>query len=93
VGVGVPVTDVLFRPALPDLRRPFTGTTQSAFAVDIAGQKGHGTGTVRCHWADADTVEVEMIPTEPRWFADRPMKTTIRYDATGMTVKTVRIGE
>jgi hypothetical protein len=93
VGVDVPVTDVLFHPALPDLRRPFPGTIESSFAVDIAGQKGHGTGLVRCSWVDADTVKVEMIPLAPRWFADRPMETTIHYEGAGMTVKTVRVGD
>jgi len=91
VGVDVPVTDVRFRPALPDLRRPFPGTVESTFVVDIAGQAAHGIGKVRCTWTDADTVSVTMIPTEPRWFADRPMETTIRYEADSVAVTVKRI--
>ncbi|MDP2312311.1 MAG: hypothetical protein Q8P41_05355 [Pseudomonadota bacterium] len=90
VGVDVPITDVVFHPALPDLRRPFEGTVDSAFAVDIAGQAGHGTGRIRAAWTGPDTVSVQMIPTEPRWFADRPMETTLRYEADGVAVKVGR---
>ncbi len=90
VGVDVPVTDVSFQPALPDLRRPFEGTVESVFAVDIAGQAGHGTGRIRCTWTGPDTVSVTMIPTAPRWFADRPMETTIRYTDEGVDVKVAR---
>lgn len=92
VGVDVPVTDVVFRPALPDLRRPFEGVVESAFAVDIAGQEGHGTGRVRCAWTGPDTVSVTMIPTAPRWFADRPMETTVRFLGETIVVKVERIG-
>lgn len=93
VGVDVPVTDVIFRPALPDLRRPFEGTVESAFAIDIAGQPGHGTGRVRCSWTGPDTVSVAMIPTAPRWFADRPMETTIRFEGEKIGVKVQRIAD
>jgi hypothetical protein len=93
VGVERPVTNVRFHPALPDLRRPFEGTVESTFAIDIAGQPGHGTGLVRCTWTGPDTVSVTMIPTAPRWFADRPMETTIRYVEDRVLVKVERIAD
>ncbi len=91
-GLDVPVTAFSFRPALPDLSRPFLGTVESAFAVDIAGQRGHGTGRIRCVWTDADTVSVAITPLAPAWFADRPMVTTLRYTADGgYRVRTARV--
>lgn len=93
VGVGeYPVTDVVFSPALPDLRRPFAGTVASRFAVDVAGQPGHGVGEVRARWTGPDTVEVDVVPTAPRWFADRPMRTTLRYDGDVVHTRVERVG-
>ena len=91
--MDVPATRVAFHPPLPDLRRPFTGTVESAFAVDIAGQIGHGIGRVRCAWSGADTLTVDMIPEEPRWFADRPMRSTITFAGDGYRVRTERVGD
>lgn len=88
----VPVVDMVFRPALPDLSRPFLGIIESDFAVDIAGQRGHGTGRIRCRWTDDDTVTVEMIPTAPEWFADRPMVSDIRVTGSGVTTRIRRVG-
>jgi hypothetical protein len=82
VGVDVPVTDIAFNPRVPDLRRPFTGTVASAFAADIAGQPGHGTGAVSCRW-EGDAARCELRPSKPHWFADRPMDARITYDADG----------
>lgn len=86
-----PIVDVLFRPALPDVRRPFTGEVVSSFAVDVNDQLGHGVGEVRCRW-EGDEVRVEVRPTAPHWFADRPMDTHIRYEADTALVRTVRVG-
>lgn len=92
VGVDAyPVVDVVFSPALPDLRRPFAGTVASRFAVDVAGQAGHGVGEVRARWTGPDTVEVDVVPTAPRWFADRPMRTTIRYDGDAVRTRVERV--
>lgn len=76
VGVSFPVTRVLFQPAVPDLRRRFAGAATSRFVVDIAGQEGHGVGHVVARWEGDDAV-LDMIPDEPRWFADRPMQTRV----------------
>jgi len=77
---GEVVTEVVFSPRLPDVRRRFEGTAHSAFAVDINGQRGHGTGSVDVSWA-GDDVSIDLVPTEPRWFADRPMHGTLAYEA------------
>ena len=90
VGIPVPVTDVVFLPALPDMRRPFAGTVTVGFAVDIAGQAGHGRGEASCRW-DGDVAVVELRPTEPRWFADRPMDVHIRFEGDAAVVRIERV--
>lgn len=88
VGVAEPVMRVVFRPALPDLRRPFEGVAESRFAIDVAGQPGHGVGTIRAR--SGDVVTLDMIPEDPRWFADRPMRSTIAFSGDGYRLTTVR---
>jgi hypothetical protein len=88
-GVDVPVTDVVFSPALPDVRRAWEGVVESRFAVDIAGQPGHGVGTVKAWW-EGDTVIVETVPEAPHWFASRPMRGVISWEE-GATVRIGRI--
>jgi len=91
-GVEHPIFQMWFSPALPDLRRPFTGTAESQFRMDIGDQSAHGTGRIHVKWIDADTVQLLLTPTEPDWLTDRPMKTLIRYDPDGsIRVHTVRI--
>ncbi|MFN7144123.1 MAG: hypothetical protein ACK4YP_10125 [Myxococcota bacterium] len=89
VDVDVPVATFVFRPALPDLRRPFDGVAESAFVVDVAGQAAHGTGRVRAR-STADGARVEMLPEAPRWFADRPMTSTITLSDAGYRVRVER---
>lgn len=81
-GLTFPVVRAVFRPAIPDLRRPFTGEVTSAFVVDIAGQEGHGIGETRARW-EGDTAVLDLVPTEPHWFADRPMQTRVTIDPDG----------
>ena len=90
VGVDTPLATFVFRPALPDFRRPFQGVAESAFVVDIAGQPAHGTGRVRATGA-GDTVTVDMIPEAPRWFADRPMRSTITFADGGYRAQITRV--
>lgn len=92
VGMEAPALTVAFNPALPDLRRPFTGEAVSRFAADVAGQPGHGTGEVRCRWIDADTVRVDLVPTAPPWFADRPLTATIHFDGGAVRTRIERSG-
>lgn len=71
------------QPALPDLRRPFAGVARSQMRMDVGGQPGHGTGEVTAQWVDERTVVVDIRPTAPHWLADRPMRSTIRYEEDG----------
>ena len=77
-GVGEVMRLALATP-LPDLRRHFPGTISTAFVIDVGGQSAHGKGSLSAHWEDETTVVVDMVPTKPRWFADRPMQTRISY--------------
>jgi hypothetical protein len=77
-------------PPLPDLRRPFEGELVSRFTMDVGEEKGHGVGTITARWVDPSTVEVALRPTAPRWLADRPMTTRIRYAEDGAVVETTR---
>jgi len=83
-GSDTPLAVLTFAPALPDIRRPFVGEAFSRFVVDVDGQVGHGEGCVKTRWA-AGAVQVDFLPTAPRWFANRPIRTTISYlpDADG----------
>lgn len=85
-----PIVNLVFRPALPDVRRPFAGEVVSRFVVDLNDQPGHGLGEVRCHWEGAE-VRVEVRPLAPRWFADRPIDSRIRYAGDSVAVEAVRV--
>ena len=69
-----------FSPALPDLRRPFEGEFSSNFVMDIAGENNNATGTFTAKWEDGKAL-LFAHPTKPWWVTDRPMKTTINYEA------------
>lgn len=73
-----PVLEIRFNPALPDLRRPFGGESRSRFVVDVAGQRGHGVGEVRC-FSDGDRATVNIVPEAPDWFAARPLEGTLLF--------------
>jgi hypothetical protein len=90
-GIQTPVFTFLVSPALPDIRRPFTGSITSTFRMDVGDQRGHGTGDVTVRWTSEDTVQIQMKPTAPHWLTDRPMTTQITFDPDGTaTVHTVR---
>ncbi len=88
-GIAEPIATFVFRPPIPDLRRPFEGVVESAFVVDVAGQPAHGTGRVLAR-STPEGATVEMIPEEPRWFADRPMRTDVTFAEGGYRVRIVR---
>jgi hypothetical protein len=67
---------VVFRPAIPDLRRRFEGEVAGRFVVDVAGQPSHGVGAWRARW-EGDSAVVELMPEAPAWFAERPMRATV----------------
>ena len=90
-GREVPVLVVRLDRALPDLRRRFEGRSSSNFVLDVNGQSAHGVGTLTAYWT-ADGPIVEMEPTSPWWFADRPMRSSLRFiDDTTVDLTTVRI--
>ena len=86
-GIDHPVVTIALQPALPDMRRPFTGTHVSRFTVDMADQQGQATGRLEAWW-DGDQAKVALIPTDPEWVTDRPMLTTISYgDHTSVVIE------
>lgn len=91
-GVNKPTLQLKLQPALPDLRRPFEGTLNSQFVMDVNGQEGHGTGTVNASWVDEHSVRITVTPTAPWWLADRPMESIIRFTDEGeVDVRTRRV--
>lgn len=89
-GLEFPVVRAVFQPALPDLRRAFSGEARSRFVVDVAGQEGHGTGTTVARW-EGDEAVLDMIPDAPSWFADRPMQTRVTSTGAGPRVQIRRV--
>lgn len=71
-----------FSPALPDLRRPFEGTIQSTFIMDVNGQKSHAYGIIEASWTK-EGVQLRIIPQAPWWVKDRPMQSLIKMDGEG----------
>lgn len=90
-GLNTPTFTLYIEPALPDLRRQFEGTIRSQFRMDVNGQKGHGRGHIDASWSNG-AAQITIIPTEPRWLADRPMQTVITHQDDGsVDVRTKRI--
>ncbi len=83
----VPVTQVVFSPALPDLARPFDGTVRARFVIDVNGQPGHATGLVEAWWEEGEP-RVQVLPEAPSWTTDRPLsgRWTFRDGATDAVV-------
>lgn len=69
---------ILFYPALPDIRRPFSGSFTSKFVLDIGGKNNNAYGTATVFWENGMAI-VQIIPEKPWWVVDRPMQTTINY--------------
>lgn len=81
-GVSGTVFELHLDPALPDMRRPFEGTVESRFVMDIGDQKSHGAGVIRASW-QGDTPTVEVLPADPPDLATRPMRGTVQYAQDG----------
>lgn len=89
-GVEAPVFRLALDRALPDLRRPFDGTVESRFVMDIGDQRAHGVGVIRARWEDGAAV-VEIVPTAHADLATRPLESTVRLEEDGsVRVETVR---
>ncbi len=89
-GLGFPVMRAVFQPAIPDLRRRFSGEARSRFVIDVAGQVGHGIGETVARW-EGDEAVVDMIPLEPSWCADRPRQTRVVAGEGGDSVVVKRV--
>ena len=91
-GHDTPSFELRLQPALPDLRRPFSGTARTRFVMHVNGQAGHGEGEISAVWLDSDRIEVAIRPTAPHWLSDRPMVSTIVFrDGGAVDVRTRRI--
>ena len=76
---------------LPNLSLRFTGKIERRFVADIGQIQGAGTGVIQAHWEDEKLV-IDIRPEAPHWFAARPMRSIIKFGATGdYSLETVRI--
>jgi len=76
---------------LPDLSRPFAGELTRRFVADVGTIKGAGVGQIHAMWKDGEVI-IDIRPEAPRWFASRPMRSTIRFDQEGgYSLSTIRI--
>jgi hypothetical protein len=92
-GRGVPTTAIQFSPALPDLRKPFSGRHTSRFVIDLNGQQSSAMGTVECWWTETGP-RVKVTPESPDWTKDRGMLTSISYAIPGQAgVRVERISD
>jgi hypothetical protein len=88
-----PVFVLQVEPPLPDLSRTFVGMVESRVRYSVNGQADHGVGVARAQWRGADCLEVDLLPEDPWWLADRPMRSVIRYEPEGRVhVETGRLG-
>ena len=92
-GRGVPTTAVQFSPALPDLRKPFSGRHTSRYVIDVNGQANSAMGTVECWWTETGP-RVKVTPQAPEWTKGRGMLTTISYATPGQAaVRVERVAD
>lgn len=91
-GRGVPVVHVDINPALPDLRRPFSGSQESRYVIDVNGQGGYATGTIQTGWTTSGPT-VKVIPDEPDWTASGVLMSQIIYHDGGIDVTTQKLAE
>jgi hypothetical protein len=84
------VASVASRPAIPDVRRPWTGPAFGELMVSVGGQRPHGRAT----WqgtSDRDGARLLVTPTSPSWFAARAIEVTVRRGSDGVTVQAKRL--
>ena len=73
---SVPLCDMWFEPALPDFRRPFSGTFNGRYVIDVNGQHSHAVGQIEAN-SVAGTGILSILPDAPEWTTDRPMRAVI----------------
>jgi hypothetical protein len=69
---------VSFQPGLPDLRRPFSGTVEGRWVIDVGGQLGHGVGTWSTRWV-GEEAQLSLRGDAPDWLVDRPLDVAVTY--------------
>jgi hypothetical protein len=86
-----PVFRLTFNAPLPDLSRKFDGLVDRRFVADVGALKGAGIGTLQAQWL-GEELRITIRGQKPRWFAARPMQSTLRFNKTGgYSLETVRI--
>ncbi len=91
-GRGVAVMHMDINPALPDLRKPFNGTAESSYVIDINGQGGYATGTIQTSWTDGGP-RVKVIPSSPDWTAVGDLVTQVVFRDGQADVRVSRQGK
>ena len=90
-GKKTPAFRMTFQPALPDLRRIFKGPFRGRFVFDVNGQKSFALGTLEAT-STKKGAEIRIIPRNPWWADDRPMKSTIQIKSeNNVIIRTERI--
>ena len=83
------VCAVHFSPALPDIRRPFDGVSESLFVIDVNGQQGHARGRLSVSSGGTQGT-VKVSPESPWWVVDRPLESQVEFELQGSASIAVR---
>lgn len=73
---GEVIAAVESRPAIPDVRRPWTGEASGALVLSVGGQPPHGRATWR-GTSDATGARLLVCPTAPSWLAARAIEVEV----------------
>jgi len=92
VGRSVPVMHMDINPALPDLRRPFSGRAKSTYVIDVNGQGGYATGEVEAWWSESGP-KVKVMPSAPEWTTDGDLVSSIVFRDEGFDVLVQKVSD
>ncbi len=90
-GRPVPAMHMDINPAIPDLRRPFSGRAESRYVIDVNGQEGYATGKIEAWWSEGGP-KVKVIPDAPDWTTDGELVTTIVFRQGGSDIAVRKTG-
>ena len=90
-GRGTAVMHMDINPALPDLRRPFSGRAESNYVIDVNGQGGYATGTIEAWWSEGGP-KVKVTPSGPEWNTGSMMTSVVFRDG-GSEVLVQKLGD
>ena len=91
-GRAVPVMHMDINPALPDLRRPFSGRAKSTYVIDVNGQGGYATGEVEAWWSESGP-KVKVMPSAPEWTTDGDLVSSIVFRDEGFDVLVQKVSD